>query len=151
MPLSPATKRQRRAERARKEWEKIANRQREVSSSSDDSHLDTRGSGLNESLSVEEGSCFSDEIGNEFGNSSDVDYVSSTSSDGNIEEASFVEKLRNWAIEDVSFSKVNELLKILKSSGHEVPADYRSLIGTPRTSKIVSFPSGGEFVYFGLK
>lgn len=62
----------------------------------------------------------------------------------------FKENLRNWAIKhNISHLSLNDLLKILKEIGIDLPKDSRSLLDTPRFINIV--PMGkGSYWYYGI-
>lgn len=61
------------------------------------------------------------------------------------------EKLASWAIATKQTRPaVNMLLKILRDEDPTLPADYRSLCGTPRMSNIIDM-GNGKYLHIGLK
>ena len=61
------------------------------------------------------------------------------------------EKLAKWAVENnCTRSSINQLLKILRESGHILPKDSRTLLPTPQVI-ITEDICNGTYKYFGMK
>ncbi|KAG8239947.1 hypothetical protein J437_LFUL019505 [Ladona fulva] len=63
------------------------------------------------------------------------------------------QELRDWDVEGVTITKVNSLLKILKSHDcfSSLPADSRTLPKTPISTNIKDVGGGGKYCHFGIR
>ena len=72
-----------------------------------------------------------------------------------VAESSLANDLRKWVkTENIAMRKVNSLLRLLKQHGHssELPADYRTLMKTPRhTSRKIQATNGGLYAHFDVE
>lgn len=96
-----------------------------------------------------------DSDSNSDSSSSDSDYLGNLIGDLNDETAhnySLRDKLAEWAVvNQTSHSATNQLLRLLRSSGHEeLPKDVRTLLKTPRNIPLQN-KCGGDYIYFGLE
>ena len=76
----------------------------------------------------------------------------SLESESDVEEhCDLTEKLAKWAVENnCTRSSINQLLKILRESGHILPKDSRTLLQTPQVI-ITEDRCNGTYKYFGMK
>lgn len=88
---------------------------------------------------------------NENVDSSDVDSINGDDNICEEDEPTFQEKIATWCTENrTTRSGVNQLLEILRSEGHPLPKDARTLLQTPRVIHTED-RCGGTYAYFGLK
>ena len=67
------------------------------------------------------------------------------------EQCDLTEKLAKWAVENnCTRSSINQLLQILRESGHILPKDSRTLLQTPQVI-ITEDKCNGTYKYFGMK
>ena len=91
---------------------------------------------------------------------SDCNYVESSDSDSggigseneDVEETPVIhEQLIEWANKNkCTRSGLNELLAILRTHGHDLPKDARTLLRTPRVIESIE-KCGGQYAYFGIE
>ena len=76
----------------------------------------------------------------------------SDSDPDNEEEDPITSKLASWACRnDVTRTALNELLHILRNSGHiNLPKDARTVLKTPRSVTVLN-KAGGDYVYLGIE
>ena len=76
----------------------------------------------------------------------------SLESESDVEEhCDLTEKLSKWAVENnCTRSSINQLLQILRESGHILPKDSRTLLQTPQVI-ITEDKCNGTYKYFGMK
>lgn len=83
----------------------------------------------------------------------DVENLAAPIEDFSIDKTDIVDELRNWSIKhNISHRANNDLLKLLREAGLNVPNDSRTVLQTPRSGSLnITKKSGGDYCYYGIK